>query len=120
MRARLFQRGERHVERFHRGLDQLRRLRGAPLQPAHRGRECGYRGISAAQHFEGLAQILGHLLRLHHHGAAVGQRGLFTWLRRQLVELVDRMPQPFALAFGALDLGAVRVGGLLRGAARFP
>ena len=71
-------------------------------------------GIGAGDHVVGLAQILGDLLRLHHRGAPLGQRGLLAGLRRELAQLLDRVAQPVALALGALDFGTMRIGRGLR------
>ncbi len=68
----------------------------------------------------GVAQILGHLLGLHHGGAPLGERGFLAGLRRELAEFLDRVAQPVAFALGALDLGAMGVGGALRLAPRLP
>ena len=67
-----------------------------------------------------VAQVFGHLLGLHHAGAAFGQRGFLARLRRQLAEFLDGVAQPVAFALGALDLGAMGIGRSLRGAARLP
>ena len=63
------------------------------------------------------AQVLGHLFRLHHRRAPLGKRGLLALLRRETAELFDRMAEPFRLAAGALDVGAMRRD---RGFARAP
>ena len=63
------------------------------------------------------AQVLGHLFRLHHRRAPLRKRGLLALLRRETAELFDRMAEPFRLAAGALDVGAMRRD---RGFARAP
>ncbi len=120
MAAGLLQRGQRGVERLHRRLDQARRLRRSPLQPADDARQRRHAGIGAGDHLVGVAQVLRHLLRLHHGGAPLGERGLLAGLRRKLVELFDGVAQPVALALGALDLGAMGIGRSLRLAPRLP
>ena len=67
-----------------------------------------------------IAQVFGHLFRLHHRGPPFRERGLLARLRRKLIELVDRVAQPIALAFGTLDLGTMGIGRGLRFAPRFP
>ena len=67
-----------------------------------------------------IAQVLGHLLGLHHAGAPLGERGFLARLGAELAEFLDRVAQPVAFAFGALDLGAMRVGRGLRLAPRLP
>ena len=63
------------------------------------------------------AQIVGDFFRLHHDGAALGERGLLAGLRTEPAEFVDGMAQPFGFAAGTLDRGAVA---LDRGFARAP
>src|SRR5262245_39603452 len=67
-----------------------------------------------------IAQVFRHLLSLHHGGAPLGQRCFLAGLRRKLVELVNRMAQPVALAFGAVDLGSMRIRCGLRFSPRLP
>jgi hypothetical protein len=67
-----------------------------------------------------LAQIFRHLFRLHHRGTPFGKRRFLAGLRRKLVELIDGVAQPVSLALGALDLGAVGIGGSLCLAPRIP
>ena len=107
MRARLVERVERGVERLHGGLDQRRRLRAAPLQPPHRGRQRRHRRARARDRLVGIAQVARDLLGLHHAGAPVGERGLLAGLGLELAELVDRVAQPVGLARRALDVGAM-------------
>ena len=120
MAAGFLQRVERGIERLHRRLDQARRLRCAPLQPADDAGERRHGRIGAGDRLMGVAQVLGHLLGLHHDGAALGERGLLARLRGKRAEFLDRMAQPVALALGALDLGAVGVGRLRCRAPRLP
>ncbi len=120
MAARLVERGERRIERLHRRLDVERRLGVAALEPPHGRRQHRHRRLRARHHRFRLAQILGDLLRLHHAGAAAGERGLLARLRRELGKLLRGMAQPVRLALGALDLGAMAGDLLLRGAAQRP
>ena len=120
MQPCFFQRVESGVERLDRRLDQHRSLRGAPLQPADDAGEFRHRRFRSGDGIVSFAQILGDLFRLHHDGAARGERGLFARFGLELVEFVDGVAQPVAFAFGPLDLGAVAVGFFLRGAARLP
>ena len=57
------------------------------------------------------AQIVGDFFRLHHPGAAFGERGLLADLRVEAAELVDGVAQPFGFALGALDVGAMALDG---------
>ena len=100
--------GERRVERLHRRLDQRRRLGGAALEPAQRGRQRRRRRLRPRHRRMGVAQVARHLLGRHHGGAPLGERGLLRRLRRQPRELLDRMAQPVGLALRPLDLGAMR------------
>ena len=120
MRAGLVHRRERGVDRLHHRLDQRRRLRGAALEPADRGRERRHRRLRAGDAVVGGAQILGDLLRLHHAGAALGERGLLAGFRRELAELIDGVAQPIRFAVCPLDLGAVFFDRHLAGTALFP
>ncbi len=118
--ARLVERGERRIERLHRRLYIERRLGVAALQPPHRRRQHWDRRLRARHHRFGLAQILGDLFRLHHAGAAAGERGLLARLRRELRQFLRGMAQPVCFAPGPFDLGAVGSHLLLRGAAQRP
>ncbi len=120
MGARLLDRGERRIERLHRGLNQCRRLRMAAFQSADRSPEGGDGRIRACHRFMRFGEILGDLLGRHHAGAPVGQRGLFAGDRRELGEFIDRMAQIFGFALRALDLDAMRVERFARLAARVP
>ena len=120
MRAGLIQRGERGVDRLHHRLDQRRRLGGAALEPPDSSRERRHRRLRAGDAVVRGAQILGNLLRLHHAGAALGERGLLAGLRRELAELTDGVAQPIRLAVCPLDLGAVFFDRHLAGPAFFP
>ena len=120
MAAGVVQRAERGIERLHRRLDQLRRLRLAPLQAADDAGQRRNGGIGAGDHLMGVAQILGHLFGLHHDGAPLGERRLLAGLRAQSIEFLDGMAQPVAFALGARDLFAVGAGCFFRGAARLP
>ena len=53
------------------------------------------------------AQILRDFFRLHHAGAAFGKRRLLAGFGLQPAEFVDGVAQPFGLACGPLDGGAV-------------
>ncbi len=55
----------------------------------------------------GVAQIAGHLLRLHHDGALLGQHGFLGRLGREPRQLLDRVAEKIGLALRPLDLGAV-------------
>ncbi len=107
MVARLVKRRQRGIERLHGRIDKAGRLGGAPLQPAHCGRQRRHRRAAARHDGLGLAQILGDLFGLHHAGAAFRQRGFLARLGRKLRQLVSRMAQPVGLALGTLHLGAV-------------
>ena len=120
MAAGFLQRGQRHIERFDRRLDQARRLRGAPLQPADHPGKRRHAGIGAGDHLVGIAQVLGHFFGLHHAGAPLGERGFLARLRAKLAEFLDRVAQPVAFALGALDFGAMGVGRGLRLTPRVP
>ena len=65
-------------------------------------------------------QVFRHLFRLHHCGAAVGESRFLAGLRRELVELIDRVAQPIALALRARDLGAMGIRGGLCFTPRLP
>ena len=79
MRARLVERGERRVDRLHRRLDQRRRLRGAALQPAHRGGERRHRRLRAGDGSRCVTRrSSADLFRLHHRRAPFGERGLLA------------------------------------------
>ena len=108
MPVRFVQSVERRVDRFDDRLDQRRCLSGAALEPPHRGRERRHRRLRPGNGFLGRTQILGGFFRLHHGGAPVGERSLLARLGGELAEFVDRVPQPFRFAAGALDFGAMR------------
>jgi hypothetical protein len=55
----------------------------------------------------GIAQVAGHLLRLHHAGALVGKRRFFRRFRSEALELLDRVAKKLGFALRPLDLGAV-------------
>ena len=80
--AGFVQRGQRGVDRLHRRLDQRRRLRGAALQAPHRGRERRHRRVRPDDGLMRRAQIVGDFFRLHHAGAAFGERRFLAGLRR--------------------------------------
>ena len=120
MRARLFQRVEREVERFDRRLDQRRRLGRAALEPADGRGERRHSRVGAGERVVRLAQVLGDLLRLHHGGAPLGEHGLLARLRAELVQFGDGVAQPVGLAAGTLDLGRVSLGRLEGLAPRAP
>ena len=108
-RARLVERGQRRVDRLDGRLDQRRRLRAraapaaAPRPPAPAPAIARPATASCASR-----KSLGDLLRLHHGGAPLGERGFLARLRARAAQLVDRMAQPVRLAARALDIGAVR------------
>ena len=92
----------------------------APLQAADDAGQRRHGGIGAGDHLMRVAQVLGHLLGLHHDGAPLGERRLLAGLRAQRIEFVDGVAQPVAFALGARDLFAMGGGGFFRGAARLP
>ena len=53
------------------------------------------------------AQIVGDFFRLHHRGAALGERRFLSGLRIEAAKLVDGVAQPLGLAIGALDVGTM-------------
>ena len=120
MRPRLFQPGQRGIERLDHRLDQRRRLRLTALQPAQRAGDGAHRRLLATDDIVRLAQVFGDLLDLHHVGAPLRERRLLARLGAELAELVDRMAQPVGFATGALDLGAVFLDRGLGLAARVP
>ena len=54
-----------------------------------------------------VAQIVGHLLGLHHGGAPVGKLRFLALLWRKLGQFLDRVAQPVGFARRPLDIGAV-------------
>ena len=114
MRARFIERSQRRIQRFHRGLNQARRLRRSPFQPADHAGKRRHARTRSGDHIVRVAQILGYLFGLHHRRTPFGKRRFLAGLRRELVELGDRVAQPITLAFCALNLGPMRIGRGLR------
>ena len=108
MAARIVEGGQGGVERFHRRLDQGRRLRRAALQPAQRSGNRRHGRCRACHRLMRIAQVARHLLRLHHGGAPFCERGFFRGLRSKLLQFVDRVAKKIGLALRPLDLGAQR------------
>ncbi len=120
MTARLIERRQRGIERLDGRFDQARRLRHAPFEPPDHARERRHAGFGAGDDIVRIAQVFRDLLGLHHRGTTLGECGLFAGLRRKLVEFIDGMAQPVALAFGPFDFGTMGIGGGLRLAPGFP
>ena len=108
LRAGFIERGQRRIERLHRRIDQRRRLRPPPLQPAQRGRQRGNRRTLAGHRLMRIAQILRDLVGRHHGGALLGERALLACFRLQPREFLNRMAQPVGLAPRLFDTRAMR------------
>ena len=117
---RFLQRVDGGVDRLDRRLDQLRRTRGTPFQPAHRRRKRRDRRMVAADRLLRLAQIAGDLLALHHDGAAFGERSLFAVAGCEFFQFIGGVAEIVGFARGALHAGAVLVERRTRGTAGFP
>jgi len=73
--------------------------------------------LRAGDRLVDVAQIGGHLLRLHHAGAFLRQRGFLRRRGREPRQLLDRVAQKIGLALRPRDLGAM---GFDLGRARLP
>ena len=120
MTAGLVERRQSGIERLDGRLDQPRRLRHAPFEPADHARERRHAGVGAGNDIVRIAKVFRHLLGLHHRGTTIGECRFFTSQRRKLVEFIDGMAQPVALAFGPFDFGPMGIGGGLRLAPGIP
>ena len=120
MLPRVFECIERRIDRLHHRLDQSRHLRGAALEAAHGGGKRWHRRIRSGDAVMSGAQILADFFRLHHGGAALGERRFLACLRGEFAELVDGMAQPFGFTCRALDRGAMFGDGRLARAAFDP
>ena len=109
--GRVLQGLDRLVQRLHAGLDQLRRLRHAPLQAARDGKQHRHHRRVAAQMVARLADVGEHLLALHHGLAARRQSLLLAGLDGELGQLRMSVAGEIRLRLGSRDAGALRLEG---------
>jgi hypothetical protein len=110
----LLQRDHRRGQRRDRGVDQLRRLGGAALQPAQHARQGGNWRSGTAHRLIGFDDVAGDLLGSHHALAPRCQRLFLTRLGCELAELGHGMAQEIGLLAGGLDPHALALQGLAR------
>jgi hypothetical protein len=106
VRAGIFERRERSIERLHGRPDQRGGLRRATFEPTHSGREGRHRRLRTGHRLLRFTQVACDFFRLHHGTAPLGKHALLGGLGFEAREFLDRVPKPLGFALCAFERGA--------------